>query len=487
MNFNDALKFFLKKESYFTLELPSYFDFQNIIDESYNKIKNKDLENFCVKKSNNKPDYPKNYENVNYKILSNKNGEYDWRPFELMHPFLYVDLAQEICKEENWNLIKKRFMDFQKNKKIICCSIPLQNSSKKRIVLNWWNNYEQKSISNGLIYKYLACTDITNCYSSIYTHIIPWALHTRDVAKQNRDTEIIGNIIDTKLRNMNFGQTNGIPQGSVLMDFIAEIILGYADELLGAELEKQKIKNFQILRYRDDYRIFAMDRTTVEKILKIITEVLAELNFKLNSNKTYITSDIINGSIKADKIYRLTNPIDENLNIQKKLLIIYNFSLIYPNSGSLKYLLTELYKEHFLNIKTRPNSYNQLISIIINIMYKNPYVYSICVGILSEIFKFLNVKTREKYIKLILNKFIDVPNSSYIEIWLQRITILDDRNKNYDSLICQKLYKDVPIWNSNWLNFKLDETSIINENIIRDLTINVSENEVNNFNDYYGS
>lgn len=487
LNYNEALIYFLKKENYFTLELPSYFDFQKIIDEAYNKLKNKELENFCKKNTKSKPDYPKNYENVNYKILSNKNGEYDWRPFEIIHPFLYVDLVQEICKEENWNLIKKRFLDFQKNKKIICCSIPLQNSNKKRIILNWWNKYEQKSISNGLIYKYLACTDITNCYASVYTHIIPWALHTRNIAKQNKDTNLIGNVIDTKIRNMNFGQTNGIPQGSVLMDFIAEIILGYADELIGIELENAKIENFQILRYRDDYRIFAMDRTTIDKILKIITEILASLNLKLNSNKTNITNDIINGSIKKDKISRLTNPVDKSLNIQKKLLIIYNFSLIHPNSGSLKYLLTEIYKEHFLNVKTRPNSYDQVISIIISIMHKNPYVYSICVGILSEIFKFLNTTTRDKYINLILEKFEDVPNSNYIEIWLQRLTILDNRNKNYNSLICQKLYNDVPLWNSSWLNIKLDETSIINEDIINSLTINVSEKEINNFNDYLES
>jgi hypothetical protein len=34
------------------------------------------------------------------------------------------------------------------------------------------------------------------------------------------------------MRGMNFSQTNGIPQGSVLMDFIAEMVLGYIDERL---------------------------------------------------------------------------------------------------------------------------------------------------------------------------------------------------------------------------------------------------------------
>jgi hypothetical protein len=29
------------------------------------------------------------------------------------------------------------------------------------------------------------------------------------------------------MQGMNYGQTNGIPQGSVLMDFIAEMVLGF--------------------------------------------------------------------------------------------------------------------------------------------------------------------------------------------------------------------------------------------------------------------
>ncbi len=486
MNYKEALLFFLKKENFFTLELPPYFNFQKIIDFSYNKINGKSFESICNKDLKNKPCYPKNYENVNYKLINNKNGQYDWRPFEIIHPVLYVDLVREICKQESWNLIKKRFKDFSKNKRIECCSIPLANSDKKRVILNWWSNFEQKSISNSLDYKYMACTDISNCYASIYTHVIPWAIHTKDIAKQDKTNDLIGNLIDTKLRNMNYGQTNGIPQGSVLMDLIAEIILGYADELLTNELEHQKIVDYQILRYRDDYKVFANDLSIIDKILKALTEIIAELNLKLNSNKTFTTSDIINGSIKKDKMYRLNNPIDQSLNKQKKLLIIYNFGLLYPNSGSMRYLLTELYKKDFLNLKSRPNSYEQIISLVSDIMIKNPSTYSICIGILSEIFSHLNINSREKYVNKILNKFSDLPNSDYLEIWLQRLTLIDNRNKTYNSSLCQKLYdKQNKLWNSDWLNFTLNEELIIDENVIDELSITVSESEVNSFSSTY--
>ena len=69
---------------------------------------------------------------------------------------------------------------------------------------------------------------------------------------------------------MQCGQTNGIPQGSVLMDFIAEILLGYIDEILTEQLNTAHIVNYKILRYRDDYRIFVNNPDEGEKILKNI-------------------------------------------------------------------------------------------------------------------------------------------------------------------------------------------------------------------------
>ena len=64
---------------------------------------------------------------------------------------------------------------------------------------------------------------------------------------------------------MQCGQTNGIPQGSVLMDFIAEILLGYIDEILTEQLNTAHIVNYKILRYRDDYRIFVNNPDEGEK------------------------------------------------------------------------------------------------------------------------------------------------------------------------------------------------------------------------------
>ncbi|HFL0719670.1 TPA: RNA-guided endonuclease TnpB family protein, partial [Enterococcus faecium] len=82
--------------------------------------------------------------------------------------------------------------------------------------------------------------------------------------------------------------------GSVLMDFVAEIVLGYVDLRLSKELKKlENLKDYKVLRYRDDYRIFSNNRNDLEQIMKVLSEVLYDLNFKLNSSKTKLSDDII--------------------------------------------------------------------------------------------------------------------------------------------------------------------------------------------------
>lgn len=492
MKEKEAKRFLLKGSSFFTLDLPIYFNFDNILIDIDKKIGNKGLQDLCnlIPNVNNKKkntDYPKNHENVNFKMINNKDGKYAWRPFEMIHPVIYVCLVNKICNKDNWQFIKKRFKEFQKNKKIICCSIPGESNNKtadtKANILRWWSEFEQRTISLSLEYKYMACTDITDCYSSIYTHSISWALHKKNYAKKHREKGILGNDIDQLLLEMSYGQTNGIPQGSIITDFIAEIILGYTDELLSNELKTKfpQIVDYKILRYRDDYRIFCNNTNEMDIILKYLTEVLSELNFKLNNGKTFCTSDIITNSIKKDKLYRFKNPISEELNLQKQLFLIRNLGIQYPNSGSLTTLLTSFYHKQIENLKRRPNSYEQIISIVVDIMYTNPRTYPICCAILSKILKFIGSSKRDKIINSILKKFNDVANTEYLDIWLQRITLPYNKNKIYNCKLCKKIYKEVQLWNSTWLKDDIDESMIIDKDELSKLKNEFSNEEIDKF------
>lgn len=472
----EALFFFLDSKIYSSLDFPTYITFGSLLTSINTFLSaHPDILNQT---------HPENYENVNYIIASNKDGKYDWRPFELINPILYVQLARTITEETYWKDICKQFKDFAVNPCIECMSIPVvQNTlqtNQKAQILTWWENIEQRSIELSLDYEYLVETDITNCYGSVYTHSIAWALHKKDIAKQQRKDKLIGNIIDKYIRSMRYGQTNGIPQGSVLMDFIAEMVLGYIDTLLSQRIKKNNISDYHILRYRDDYKIFVNNPHTGERILKIITEVLAEFGMKPNTLKTNTYDNIILNAIKKDKIAWVIKK-QSHKDLQKHLLLIYKHSLEYPHAGSLIKPLQDCYFriKKTQNLQNHPKS---LIAIIVDIAYRNPRTYAICVAMLSILLTRIQNKSEQKeIITKIKNKFNLIPNTSSMLIWLQRMSLFFETDINYDDDLCRLidhafkgnrnisiLNTDIPrMWNMDWINLSelkkiLQKETIIN-------------------------
>ena len=77
----EARAYFLKSSSYFSGNLPSYFDFTDILNRVSGELQNKDLSDIWIKK-------PGNCSNVNRKIMMNKDGKYAWRQLQIIHPFI---------------------------------------------------------------------------------------------------------------------------------------------------------------------------------------------------------------------------------------------------------------------------------------------------------------------------------------------------------------------------------------------------------------
>lgn len=497
LNHTEARQYFLKAESYFNFDLPQYFVFQNVIQQVSAQLNGHRLSDFYNSFTNpagqQKATYPCDFENVNYIFLNNKDGKFAWRPFQLIHPALYVSLVHKLTEEPNWNLIIARFGQFAANPKIKCYSIPLQSdgtqSDKATTVTQWWQSIEQQSIELALEYEYVLHTDITDCYGSIYTHSVPWAIHTKPIAKANRDPNgNLGNIIDKHLRDMAFGQTNGIPQGSVLMDFIAEMVLGYADTELSIRIQQANIQDYHIIRYRDDYRIFSNNPQDAELITKILTEILIELGMRLNAQKTLVSNNVIRDSIKPDKTYWIAEK-NGSKSIQEHLLLIHNLSEKFPNSGSLSKALGKFYNR--IKGLTELNNIQVLVSILVDIMYKNPRTYPIASAILSKLLSLLNDPTkRDEILQSIMTKFAKIPNTGHIKIWLQRLTIKIDRQRVYEEDLCKKVNDPtIQIWNSDWLNNTLKTliatTPIIDEQVIQDIDVVINQSEVQLFKPEY--
>ena len=138
----EVKKHFLKGSSYFNGDLPSYISFEPILNGVEAVLGGKYYTAF-------KSENPEAFPDVNYSFVANKDGKFAWRPYELMHPAIYVSLVNLICENENWTHIKQRLSKFE-NGAVDCCSAPLlsldEQTDQAAQVRSWWQSVEQSSL-----------------------------------------------------------------------------------------------------------------------------------------------------------------------------------------------------------------------------------------------------------------------------------------------------------------------------------------------------
>ena len=227
--------------------------------------------------------------------------------------------------------------------------------------------------------------------------------------------------------------------------------------------------------------------------------MLSGLNFKVNNGKTISNNDLVLGAIKPDKIHWIYNK-RKTENIQKWLLQLYVLGEHFPNSGTLykevKYFLDWL-KRREDSLKENDSEENKtinhpdvLISILINLAYNNPRLYSLVTGSISLLItKIEDVQYQKEIITKIRKKFEQLPNTNYLDVWLQRLTLKIDKDIIYTGKLCEKVIDNsVVFWNSDWLNHKIknliEVTPIIDIDKIEKLEISFSESEINELGDY---
>ena len=520
---NEVLDFFMKSEQYHGFELPEYFTFDEILKYVRETIGNAPYEK-CVKDDIS----PNELSDVNLDILLNKDGRYAVRPIMLANPFLYYFLVREVCNEENWAIVKELF-DKYKVPHITSCAIPVIPREKEAFhkattINNWWNSMEQRSIELSLEYRYMFVTDITNCYGSVNPQTFDWAFTLKGTYLETEGESTIAKNIQKYLCAFQQGRNIGIPQGSSIFDFVGEIVLGYSDLLLHEALQakakeyEEQGKTFppyEIIRYRDDYRIFCNNRDALENISYILQKVLERLNFRMNSQKTKISDSIVTDAVKSDKLaYIYNTPIFNKKGVdfdsfEKHLLYILMFAREYPDSGSVKTMLSDIDKriEDWLNPKEeqegkepkKPNyipggSVRAMSAICTQIALENVGCSHYALRVISRMIDSLkDMKEKQSIIDLVYHKLCNQPNSDYNQLWLQNMTYTQDKKNEtspYSLRLCQLIAgKEIqPLWNNEWLKSELEENLpynlIVNKETLKKVTPVIMFRETRLYNDF---
>lgn len=512
-NHKEAMDFFLKSEHYHGFELPEYFVFDELLQNVKSAVGETPYEK-CL----NDDTSPEQLSDVNLDILLNKDGRYAVRPIILANPFLYYFLVREICSEQSWMIIKQLFEKFNVPH-ITSCALPIipkekEPFHKSTTILNWWSSMEQRSIELSLEYRYMFVTDITNCYGSVNPQAFDWAFSFKGTEYKQKTENPIAKNIQKYLRAFQQGRNIGIPQGCAIFDFIGEIILGYSDLLLHETIKKEGITaSYEIIRYRDDYRIFCNDKDELEKISYILQHVLESLNFRMNSKKTKISESIITDSIKPDKLaYIYNTPIFNKKgcdfdSFEKHLLYILMFARQYPDSGSIKTMLSDIdkriedwlkpYEEEMTTIpiledgepKTEKvtkqrrlvgGSIRAMSAVCAQIALENVGCCHYALRVLSRMVDSLkDEKEKSAIINLVYSKLCNQPNSDYNQLWLQNITYQQYKKKGrspYKMRLCRVVAgdKEVELWNNEWLKSNyasnLPYNSIVDEEVFKNIT-----------------
>lgn len=161
--------------------------------------------------------------------------------------------------------------------------------------------------------KYCLVTDISRCFPSIYTHSIPWALHTKSVSKTDRNSNsarVFGNRLDYILRQSQDGQTTGIPVGPDHSRVTAEIVLTAVDEEISTTIDPMKS-----IRHVDDYWIGGDSYEDCDNSLQILRGILSDYSLDINEQKTRIVQT--NNIISESWPYHLENQL-ENVILSEK-------------------------------------------------------------------------------------------------------------------------------------------------------------------------
>ncbi|RED13918.1 RNA-directed DNA polymerase [Pontivivens insulae] len=451
-----AAKTYLQRpECYFRSDFPPYISFGTLLKDVAKVMGGQAYTAF----QKPKPERAVDMAGVNYELLSTKDGRFAWRPFELIHPAIYMTLVQTICEEANWKLLQDRLTELYGGA-VECTSFPMASDGSEKHdavqVKNWWLRYEQRSLELSLEYTHLLKTDVTNCYGSLYTHSIPWALHGYETAKEKQtDKSLFGNQVDFHIRNSRFGQTNGITQGSVLMDIVAELVLAYVDHLITNQLPGNK--DFHILRYRDDYSVFTLNDQRATEVVRTISDCLRKVGMQLGAAKTLTSTNVVEGAIKPEKLAGIQledMDITQAKTIQKQLLRLHAFARRHPNTGAIKRLADNAFQK-ISKISDVPDDLHVQVAIVCDIAAVSPGAFPALSGVLAKLISMAPEQDRRGMWEKVANKMRQIPNNGHLEVWLQRVTKAKGVGLTFESSepICQIVSgQAAQLWNNDWIS-----------------------------------
>lgn len=191
---------------------------------------------------------------------------------------------ERLCRtlRDNWDEIKKHFKDCttSNNYRVSRIHLKKRSGTMSLFDMNYDTHGDNPELDLSMGKRYIVRTDISQCFPSIYSHAIPWALVGKSTSKNNRSERLWYNQIDKMVRLSTCGETHGILIGPHASNLISEIIL--------CKIDKTLSKNWNYVRYIDDYEYYAETEDDARQFVFHLSSTLHEYGLLLNNKKTVI-------------------------------------------------------------------------------------------------------------------------------------------------------------------------------------------------------
>ena len=260
------------------------------------------------------------------------------RRLSVPNPLVFIRLSQWF--EQNWTTVENQ-----------CKRSPLSLSGPRILAANRavgsatrFSEQPEHQAALRAASRYILKTDITSFYPSIYTHSIPWALHSKAVAKANRGPNaLLGNQLDKIVREGQYGQTMGIPIGPDTSFIIAEMLLSSVDEEFFGRMQKEGIEPRGFRSY-DDFEFGFTTRAESEAAVASLQRILSDYELQLNPRKTAIIELPV--PLEAEWVSELRtfglDDLPQNWGLRRYFDRAFELSRLNRDSEVLKYAIRRL-------------------------------------------------------------------------------------------------------------------------------------------------
>lgn len=244
-------------------EIPPFFDTRNLTPEVARELGRQTYRN----------EQFTGYDQIEYKLTRfNSVG----RILSIPHPLPHAKLC--LLLQENWENLE--YIVGNPNSQIK----PQQYADGRVVIMNGYSDSVIKAgrrLNEAFGKHYRVNTDIANCFPSIYSHALPWALVGFEDAKAQKGPKhkkMWFNQLDKALRACKRDETQGIAIGPATSNIVAEVIL--------ARIDEQLRQQFCFVRYIDDYCCHCKTEEDAQNFVRQLEKEAAKFKLQLNIRKT---------------------------------------------------------------------------------------------------------------------------------------------------------------------------------------------------------